>query len=46
MKPDYKNWMPKGMVFAGAGATLVLGALLVLFAASHILDGTAGQSRL
>ncbi len=42
MKPDYKNWMPKGMIFAGAAATLILGALLALFAAGNFLSGTAG----
>ena len=28
MKPEYKNWMPKGMIYAGAGGT---GAFLALY---------------
>ena len=28
MKPNYKNWMPKGMIYAGAGGT---GAFLALY---------------
>ena len=23
MKPDYKNWMPKEMIYAGLSATLI-----------------------
>ena len=33
MKPDYKNWMPKGMlisILAGAAAALVLFVLAVV----------------
>lgn len=41
MKPDYKNWMPKGMVLAGAGATALLLALFVVFGLTGLVSGTA-----
>ena len=31
MKPDYKNWMPKGMVAGVIAGTAVLGCLFILF---------------
>ena len=34
MKPDYKNWMPKGMVLTAAAATAVL---LLLFVMASII---------
>jgi len=40
MKPDYKNWMPKGMVLSGIGITAVFLILAVLLG----LTGTAGSS--
>lgn len=40
MKPDYKNWMPKGMVLTGAGATALFFALFVVFGLTG-LDQTA-----
>ena len=33
MKPNYKNWMPKGMIYAGAGGT---GAFLALYLAARM----------
>ena len=41
MKPDYKNWMPKGMIFGGAVATVIPAVLLAIFAVGNILSGTA-----
>ncbi len=41
MKPDYKNWVPKSMVYALAGGTLAAFLLFLLFGASGaILKGT------
>ena len=40
MKPDYKNWMPKGMVLAGVGATIVLLLLTIVFGCTGIVSGT------
>ena len=41
MKPDYKNWVPKGMLLGMIAGTVVLGVLLVLAAFTGILAGTA-----
>ena len=41
MKPDYKNWMPKGMVLAGAGITALLLVLCIVFGAAGLFSGTA-----
>ncbi len=41
MKPDYKNWMPKGMVLTGAGATALFFALFVVFGLTGLVSGTA-----
>ena len=41
MRPDYKNWMPKGMIYAfpaGAGASALL---CLLFACTGWLAGGA-----
>ena len=41
MRPDYKNWMPKGMIYsfaAGAGASVLL---CLLFACTGLLAGGA-----
>ena len=38
MKPDYKNWMPKGMVLGFASAALVSVLLLILFGFSPLLS--------
>ncbi len=40
MRPDYKNWMPKGMVLSGIAATAVLLILLVLFGLTELVSGT------
>ena len=40
MKPDYKNWMPKGMVFSGIGITALLLILFVVFGLTGITKGT------
>ena len=37
MKPDYKNWMPKGMVLGFASGALVSILLLILFGLSPLL---------
>ena len=34
MKPDYKNWVPKGMVYGLAGGTVAAFVLLLLFGAT------------
>ena len=31
MKPDYKNWIPKGMLFSLIAGTMLLLALLLAF---------------
>jgi len=38
MKPDYKNWMPKGMIWSGVAATAVLLVLFIVFGVSGILN--------
>ena len=40
MKPNYKNWMPKGMVLSGFAATLVLLLLFLFFAFASPFTGT------
>ena len=39
MKPDYKNWMPKGMVQFGTIATIILLLLFVIFGLSGVVSG-------
>ena len=42
MKPDYKNWVPKGMVLGLAAGTVASCVLFILFGATDwILHGTA-----
>ena len=41
MKPDYKNWMPKGMVLTGVGATALLLVLFIVFGLTGLVSGTA-----
>lgn len=42
MKPDYKNWVPKDMVYGLAGGTLIaLILFLLLGATGAVLQGTA-----
>ena len=40
MKPDYKNWMPKGMVLSGLAATAVFLILFIVFGLSGLISGT------
>ena len=40
MKPNYKNWMPKGMVLSGFGATIVLFLLFLFFTYAYPFTGT------
>ena len=40
MKPDYKNWMPKGMVLSGIAATVVFLILFIVFGLTGIASGT------
>ena len=40
MKPDYKNWMPKGMVLTAAAATAVVLFLFVVFGCTGVVPGT------
>ena len=40
MKPDYKNWMPKGMVLSGIAATAVFLILFIVFGLTGIISGT------
>ena len=40
MKPDYKNWMPKGMVLSGFAATAVFLILLIVFGLTELVSGT------
>ena len=39
MKPDYKNWMPKGMVLSGVGVTALFLILLLVFGLTNITGG-------
>ncbi len=41
MKPDYKNWMPKGMIWTSVGATALLLTLWIVFGLSGFFSGTA-----
>ena len=41
MKPDYKNWMPKGMVLSTLAGTLVCLALFIVFGCTGLVSGTA-----
>ena len=40
MKPDYKNWMPKGMIFGSAAVTLLFLILFIIFGCTDIVVGT------
>lgn len=40
MRPDYKNWMPKGMVISAAAAAVVFLVLFVVFGLTGIVSGT------
>ncbi|MBQ6067163.1 MAG: class I SAM-dependent methyltransferase [Clostridia bacterium] len=39
MKPDYKNWMPKGMVLTSVGAIAVFLLLFILFGLTGLVSG-------
>ncbi len=39
MKPDYKNWMPKGMVLSAVIATAVFLLLFIVFGLTGIISG-------
>ena len=39
MKPDYKNWMPKGMVLSGIGITVVFLVLTAVFGLTGVTGG-------
>ena len=40
MKPDYKNWMPKGMVLSAVAATAVFLILFIIFGLTGLVSGT------
>lgn len=40
MKPDYKNWMPKGMVVSSVVVTTLFLILFIMFGLSGIVSGT------
>ena len=42
MKPDYKNWVPKGMVYGLAGGTIPA-AILGMRIAEKVLKKQAGS---
>lgn len=41
MKPDYKNWMPKGMVLGALAGTLVCLVLFIILGCTGLVSGTA-----
>ncbi len=42
--PDYKNWMPKGMIYATVGATLVFLICWLIFGLSPLLSPGIGKN--
>ena len=40
MKPNYKNWMPKGMIWSAAAGCAVCLALALLFGLTTLTSGT------
>ena len=44
MKPDYKNWIPKGMLFSLVAGTALSFALLLIFGVFGI--GVSGKLRI
>ena len=42
MKPNYKNWVPKGMVISFIAAAVVSGIIFIALLATDILTGTTG----
>ena len=41
MKPDYKNWVPKGMVISFVIGTIIAAILLIVTSMSTLLEGTS-----
>ena len=41
MKPDYKNWVPKGMVISFEAGTVIAGVLFLVVLLTDFLSGTA-----
>lgn len=41
MKPDYKNWMPKGMIWTAVGAFALFLILWIVFGLTGLVSGTA-----
>lgn len=41
MKPDYKNWMPKGMIYTSLGVTLLFLILWIVFGCTGLFSGPA-----
>ena len=41
MKPDYKNWMPKGMIYTAVAGTALFLILFIIFGVSGILNSGA-----
>ena len=41
MKPDYKNWMPKGMIWTAAGITALFLILWIVFGLTRLVSGAA-----
>ena len=39
MKPDYKNWMPKGMVLSAVIVTAVFLLLFIIFGFTGLISG-------
>ena len=40
MKPEYKNWIPKGMIWSAVGVTAALLLLLLVFRLTGLVSGT------
>lgn len=41
MKPDYKNWVPKGMIVGILLGTVAIGILLAIFVFTDLLTDSA-----
>ena len=41
MKPEYKNWVPKGMIISYIAATIVAGILFLIIITGELLTGTS-----
>ena len=41
MKPDYKNWVPKGMIISFEAGTVIAGVLFLAVLLTDFLSGTA-----